>query len=216
MTSPAPLLRAKPHERARATRARILEAATRLFVRDGYVRTTVSAIAVEAGVAVQSLYLGFGSKLGTLSAAFDVAIVGDTNRLPLLERGWFTQLASAPTGRAAIEIFVDELAGILSRTQGLYAVIRAAAASEVGALLAENKRQRYEGVSAVAAQLGAKPHFAQDVGVDIAADLLYALATEDSWGLLVGDRAWSAESWKTWCVKLLTTTLFPEASTSAG
>ena len=43
-------------ERARATRQRIVAAATKLFVRDGYLQTTMADIAREAGVAVQTLY----------------------------------------------------------------------------------------------------------------------------------------------------------------
>jgi AcrR family transcriptional regulator len=60
-------------ERTRATRARIIAAATPLFVRDGYLETTMSGIAKAAGVAVQTLYLSFGSKVAVLEAALDVA-----------------------------------------------------------------------------------------------------------------------------------------------
>src|SRR5437763_16336971 len=98
------------HARSRATRARIVEAATRVFVRDGYLTTTMAAIAAEAGVAVQSLYLGFGSKLGILSAAFDVAVVGDVEPVPLLERPWVRELAACPDGPRALRLFVAEVA----------------------------------------------------------------------------------------------------------
>ena len=60
-------------ERTRATRARIIAAATPLFVRDGYLETTMSGIAKAAGVAVQTLYLSFGSKVAVLEAALDAA-----------------------------------------------------------------------------------------------------------------------------------------------
>ncbi|HEY4419314.1 MAG TPA: helix-turn-helix domain-containing protein, partial [Pseudonocardia sp.] len=53
-------------ERAMATRARIIEAAGPLFVRDGYLETTMAGIARAAGVAVQTLYLSFGSKVAVL------------------------------------------------------------------------------------------------------------------------------------------------------
>jgi AcrR family transcriptional regulator len=45
-----------------ATRHRVVAAAAPLFVRDGYVETTMAGIARAAGVAVQTLYLSFGSK----------------------------------------------------------------------------------------------------------------------------------------------------------
>ncbi len=50
------------------TRARLLEAACRLFYRDGVHATAVDAILDEAGVARQSLYLHFRSKDGLVGA----------------------------------------------------------------------------------------------------------------------------------------------------
>src|SRR5579885_162589 len=144
-------LRARPgrQSRARATRARIIAAAARLFVRDGYLATTMSAIAAEAGVAVQSLYLRFGSKLAILSAALDVTIVGDDAPVPLLERNWVRSLVETSDGPRAVRLFVEQVGQIMGRTYPLYAVVKAAAASEASELLAENKRQRYQGVHAI-------------------------------------------------------------------
>src|SRR6266540_1221836 len=52
--------------KAQATRRRILDAARGLFVERGYVATTIEAIAAEAGVAVPTVYLAFGTKRGLL------------------------------------------------------------------------------------------------------------------------------------------------------
>ena len=46
----------------------ILDAAARLFVRDGYVPTTIERIAGEAGVAPSTVYATFGTKVGILAA----------------------------------------------------------------------------------------------------------------------------------------------------
>jgi AcrR family transcriptional regulator len=51
-------------EQAGATRRRILEAARRLFVARGYRTVTMDEIAREAGVAYQTVYAVFGTKLG--------------------------------------------------------------------------------------------------------------------------------------------------------
>src|SRR4051812_22151929 len=177
--------------RSLATRERIMRAATRLFVRDGYLNTTMAAIAGEAGVAVQTLYLGFGSKLGILSAAFDVAVVGDVEPVPLLERPWVRDLVDTPDGPRAVRLFVGQVGQLLGRTYPLYAVIQAAAAGETGELLAENKRQRHQGVHAVAGYLSDKPGFAADLSVAESADLIYALISEEHYGLLVVERGWS-------------------------
>jgi AcrR family transcriptional regulator len=196
--------------RGRATRGRIVEAATRLFVRDGYLTTTMAGIAREAGVAVQTLYLGFGSKLGILSAALDVAIVGDDEPIPLLERPWVRDLVETSDGPQAVRLFVEQVGRILARTYPLYAVVQEAAASEAGELLAENKRQRYQGIRAIAGYLSDKPGFAGALTSDQAADLLYALVSEEHYGLLVVERGWSSEAWQAWCAEVLCKSLFPQ------
>ena len=75
-------------QRAQHTRARITEAALRLFVDRGYPATTVEAIAVEAGVAPATVYQAFGTKQAVLARALDTAIAGDTASTPLLDRDW--------------------------------------------------------------------------------------------------------------------------------
>jgi AcrR family transcriptional regulator len=52
---------------AQATRALIVEAAKRLFLTHGYAATTIDAIAVEAGVAVSTIYAIFRNKRGILA-----------------------------------------------------------------------------------------------------------------------------------------------------
>ena len=60
-------------QQAELTRSTILDAARRLFAKQGYAATAVRPIAEEAGVAVQTLYTAFGSKQGLLLALVDAA-----------------------------------------------------------------------------------------------------------------------------------------------
>jgi TetR/AcrR family transcriptional regulator, regulator of cefoperazone and chloramphenicol sensitivity len=53
---------------AAQTRADIVRAARHLFAERGYPATTIEAIAAEAEVSVATVYAGFGSKAGILSA----------------------------------------------------------------------------------------------------------------------------------------------------
>src|SRR5215471_11016204 len=53
---------------AEATRERICAAAERLFLRDGYARTSIRAVAREAGVAEATIYLTFSTKPALLNA----------------------------------------------------------------------------------------------------------------------------------------------------
>ena len=61
---------------AAETRLSILEAAQRLFERDGYVGTTMEAIAREAAVALKTVYAGFTTKAGLLAGAVGLAAEG--------------------------------------------------------------------------------------------------------------------------------------------
>lgn len=53
------------------TRRTIIQAARRLFARDGYRATTVQAVAREAGVSPQTIYDSFGSKAALIGAMND-------------------------------------------------------------------------------------------------------------------------------------------------
>lgn len=205
---PGPRPRRARQQRSLATEARIVAAATALFVRDGYADTTMAAIASRAQVAVQSLYLRFGGKLDILSAALDVAVVGDTAPVPLLERPWFGRLQELADGPAAVELFVAEVGTIMGRSYPLYETVLRAG-DEARELLAENKRQRYEGVRAVAEVLAGKPGFARDLDAAAAADRLYALLSEEQYGLLVVERGWTARAWQSWTTAVVRDSLFP-------
>src|SRR3954453_15352882 len=64
-------------EQAARTRARILDAASDLFLERGYARTTMKDIADRAGVARDTVHAVFGSKARVLTALIDVRLVPD-------------------------------------------------------------------------------------------------------------------------------------------
>ena len=82
--------------KAQATRRRIRDAARRLFVERGYVATTIEAIAGEAGVAVPTVYLAFGTKRALLAELLDIAAASDEQPVAVLERPWVDELRHDP------------------------------------------------------------------------------------------------------------------------
>ena len=70
---PSPQLSVRA-ESAMLTRRRIAEAARLLFFSNGYAATTLQEIASKAGVAIQTVYAVYGSKVGILRALRDLAI----------------------------------------------------------------------------------------------------------------------------------------------
>src|SRR4029079_15335041 len=63
-------------EAAQRRRAAIIEAATVLFVREGFAGTTISRIAADAGVSEETVYKVFGNKVALVRAIRDKALAG--------------------------------------------------------------------------------------------------------------------------------------------
>lgn len=186
------------------TEAKIAAAATTLFCAQGYVDTTMAAIAAEAGVAVQTLYLRHGSKAAVLSAALDVAIAGDVEPVPLDARrdDFVVRALEEPDAERALAIWAHGARSISDRTHRLYEVIRSASADpEVAEVLDKNRSDRATGHRALADALAAKQGYDPTVPVTRAADLLYALGTEDAYLLFVVDLGWDVDEWERWVVE---------------
>src|SRR5438876_12249761 len=97
-------------QQARATRARIIAAAARRFLACGYAATTMRAVAADAGVALPTVELAFGTKARLLKAAIDVAIAGDDEPVPMLTRGWAAQAESIARPAEFAAVFAAVLA----------------------------------------------------------------------------------------------------------
>jgi AcrR family transcriptional regulator len=189
----------------------VVDAALRLFVEDGYVPTTMGAIAREAGVAVQTLYLSFGSKAGILSAALDVAVVGDDAPVPLMERPWVEELRAEEDGRRAVALLCRELAQLLRRVAPLHAAIRAATGdAEVAAFLERDQRRRYVTERELVSLLADKSGFNRRMGEARATDVVYGLLSEAVYLLFCVDRGWSVGEWESWVADTLSSQLFPD------
>jgi len=77
---------------AAQTRADVLRAATELFSERGWAATGVRDIARAAGVSVKTVHANFRTKGELLTAAIDVAVVGDEEPVPLDQRPEFIAL----------------------------------------------------------------------------------------------------------------------------
>jgi AcrR family transcriptional regulator len=116
-------------EQASRTRAQVLAAATASFEESGWAGTTVAAIAKQAGVAVETVYSGFGSKKQLLRQVIDVAVVGDAEPVPLVERAVFARLGVGARD-ARIDAGIEMLTDIHERVAGLWRTVGEAAASD--------------------------------------------------------------------------------------
>jgi AcrR family transcriptional regulator len=195
--------RAARAERALATRQRVVAAATPLFVRNGYVETTMAGIAGAAGVAVQTLYLSFGSKAAVLEAALAVEPEDQPNE-------WLADVRAEPAGPAALRRYVEHTAVQVERRYPLDAVLRAAAADpEPAELLARTRRAALAVHAHAVDELAEKPGFTTEISVQRATEITAALLSHETYGLLVVTQGWPLQDWTDWAAHHLAVDLFP-------
>lgn len=112
------------------TRAAVLSAAHDLFIREGWQKATIAAIARQAGVSVETIYAGSGSKLALLEAVVVASVRGLQPGTNLMDQAGPRAILEAPDQRSQITLFAKDIAEVLRRVAPLMAVVRAAAESE--------------------------------------------------------------------------------------
>ena len=201
--------------RSERTRAAIVAGATRRFLAQGYVGSTIEDVAREAKVAVQTVYYVFGTKPKLLAAVLDASIAGDASAVAVLDRPWVGRLRSAPGAEDAVALLVDAAVEIVTRAAPVYEVVRRAAADpDVAALLDETRRRRRLDQRRLIEILAETGHLATDIDVSAAADVLYALVNEELVALLVQDCGWSTARLRAWTTDTLANQLLPHPSTT--
>ena len=189
--------------RSQRTRARIVDAATELFLEHGYVATRIEAIAARAGVAVPTVYYLFGTKPSLLAAVLDTTVAGPAGT-PIVEQSWVDALGAAPVAEAAMRLLAAHATAVVARAAPIYDVVRRAAAEpEVAALLAESRRARRSDQRRLAELLAQAGHLRPGLDVDAAADVLYGLVNEEVFLLLTADCGWSRQRFEDWLATLL-------------
>jgi AcrR family transcriptional regulator len=197
-------------ERARRTRQRIVEAGLRLFLAQGYVPTTVEAIARAAEVAPATVYQAFGTKQAILAAALDVAVAGDDAPLAVLDRDWVDQAREERDPRRQLRLVVEGAAQIAARTAPLKAVMRDAAAAEpaVRELIHEDHQRRRRTQAGLVDLLTERRPLRAGLDRGRAADVFFAVVNSATYELVVGECGWPVTRWRDWLAELVERELF--------
>ena len=132
---PGPQVKGRAYDstnrRARAAigRARIVEAAQRRFLTDGYAATTIASVAADAGVSVDTIFKSFGGKVGLLQAAWERALQGQGHQ-PAEDRA--DTAAAEGDARTMIATWATLSAEVGGETSRLFALIRSMAVVDPG------------------------------------------------------------------------------------
>jgi AcrR family transcriptional regulator len=200
-------------EQARRTRRAIVSAASALFVENGYVGTTVDAIAERAGVSRKTVFTSVGGKPDALKLAIDWANVGDDEPVPMLERPHVQEALREPDARRVLTLFAHDYVHIAERNFEIYGVLRQAVGADpqLRELADDLDSQRLRGLTALAEQLHQRRSLRRDLTVATAAEVLCALTSEGGYGWLVQRQGWSPERFQTWIADVLVHALIDAA-----
>jgi len=192
-------------EQAEATRRQILEAAQRLFERQGYVATSMAAVAAEAGVALKTVYVAFESKRGLLLALRHVLLRANEEAAPIAERESLREVVDESDPQRQLLLDAHNSRIVKERAAPLMAVLRDAAPAdpELGALWERIQVEFYEEQRSIAESLFEKQALRRGLTVDRATDVLWSLNHPDLYTLLVRDCGWSPEQYEHWLGDIL-------------
>jgi AcrR family transcriptional regulator len=199
-------------EQAAATRRQILDAAQRLFERDGYAATTMAAIASEAGVALKTVYVVFETKSGVLRAVWHLLLRGDEDAAPVGERQWYREILEEPDPEKTLRRAARASRAVKERAAALMLVIRTGAAvdPDIAALWTRIQTDFYDNQRGIVERLAAGKALRRGLDVTRATDILWTLNHPSQWQLLVVQRGWTPAEYERWfadtaCAQLLRT-----------
>jgi AcrR family transcriptional regulator len=183
---------------AEATRQRILEAGLALFAERGYPGTSVAEIGRAAGVSTETVYASVGSKRGIIDALLAQV---DTQGIPDRARAGMAARGGDP--RAALEVLAELAAEFWSTHGTLVGVLRNGVGDpEIGEAWLARQAARRELVRTLIASWP-RGTLRRGLTVDRAADIAWALTSDELFAALVGLRGWSVKAYVAWTSEAL-------------
>jgi AcrR family transcriptional regulator len=196
-------------EQAQLTRRTILDASRRLFAAQGYAATTLPAIAREAGVSAPTITAAFGTKAMLLDALINLAVRGDAELTPLVERTWWQEMLAEPDPVRQLRMHAANTRRIQEGSADIAEITRGAATAdlEIAAVLKRLHAGRFEDTQMIAKSLEHKQALAPGMTVARAGDLVWALSGAEVYRMLVVERGWPPEAYETWLASTLVDSL---------
>ena len=181
---------------AARTRAAILDAARQLFAERGYAATPMTAIARQAGVALDTVYAAVGRKPELARLLIETAISGTDQAMPAEQRDYVRAIQDAPDAETKIAIYAGAITAIAPRMALVLGIIQQAAPDEpdLAALWTEIAERRAANMRLFVADLAAAAPLRLDP--DQAADIVWATNAAEFYQLLVGQRGWTPQRYE--------------------
>jgi AcrR family transcriptional regulator len=196
---------------AQETRRQILAAAQQLFLERGYSGASIAAIAEAAGVAQETVFAIFGNKRTILARLIDLAVGGDEQSTPLLERPSPQAVLHENDPINQLHNFSQDITQILERVAPLFEVMRLAAKTEpeIADLLAHLLQERLRNMESFTSSLAAHAPLRAGLDETQAAEVVWAITSPELFNLLRTDLDWPKSRYTAWLEDTLVRLLLP-------
>jgi AcrR family transcriptional regulator len=196
-------------EQALMTRGRILEAARRLLMRGTYSSVTMEDIAGEAGVAYQTVYSIFGTKLQLAQGLIEIGFPHVEDALKL-----FDQLGQSDDPELGLRTGARVNRLIYELCADLLRFMRESGDPGLLARYREREEQRLMGMIqfGVPALLERSGRLRAGISPSEAVAVIWALGGPDQYTQLVFDRGWTPSRYERWLGDAMINTLLQPAS----
>lgn len=198
--------RKKPYEsplraaQTAATRQLVLDAATQLFVEHGYAGTSIDAIADTAGVGRSTVFAAAGGKPWLLKTAYDCAVVGDDQPVPLRERPPARRLFEMTDPARIVGAYARIIADAGQRVSAIYQVIASAVFCdpEVHQLWVTIGEERFTGAGQIVDLIAERRGLRKGLSIATARDIVWVYNDPGLHHTLVTTRGWSLKRYRDW------------------
>jgi AcrR family transcriptional regulator len=196
---------------AQQSRHAIAEQARQIFIERGYHGATMAGIAQAAGVSHETVYAMFGPKPALFRHLIETALSGVDEPVPALEREAVQQARAEPSPARTIEIFARIVRQLHQRLAPLFAVLTDAARSDADlrALADELNARRIGHMRLFVEDLRSKHGLRDEIPVELATDMIWAMNSTEFYLLFVRDRGWAPEAYEVWLAETWKRLLLP-------
>jgi AcrR family transcriptional regulator len=187
-------------ETARLTRQSIIDAARRVFLQHGYAGATMSAIAKEAGIALDTVYAAVGKKPALFRLLVETAISGSDAAVPAEKRDYVQAIRAEPDAAGKLKIYAAALSKIQPRLAPIFKLLQIAASqdADLDELWQEISCRRAVNMRLLAQDLVATGQVRRGLSIAKVADIIWSLNSPEFYLLLVEQRGWSNEEFEHW------------------
>ncbi len=196
-------------------RQRVLAEAAVLFRELGYAATTIVEVATRAGVSPETVYKTFGGKAGLVRALRDEALRG-SGPVPAEERS--DDLRELTDPRLVVRGWARLAIEVAPRVTPVLLLVRDAAVGDpsMRQLYDDLETARLTRMTENARYLANGGHLREDVSLQTAADVMFAVSSPEMFEMLVLRRGWTLDRYSEFVAATLADGLLPPPDVDRG